>query len=77
MVMELGVTGPRIEVGEGGGHHALDVFLDHAVLARARVEDLELGVGEHDLDGPSMAGGDRFLGVGIGQGPRRRDRLGG
>ena len=34
MVMELGVTGPRVEVGEGRGHHALDVFLDHAVLAR-------------------------------------------
>ena len=42
MVMELGVAGPRIPVGERGGHHALDILLDHAVSSRTRVEDLAL-----------------------------------
>ena len=77
MVVELGVPGPRIPVGEGGGHHAFDVFLDHAVGTRARVEHLALGVGEHYLDGLAMAGVDLCLGVPVGQGPGHRDRLGG
>ncbi len=57
MVVELGIPGPRIPVGEGGGHDAFDVFLDHAVGARARVEHLALGVGEDHFDG--AAGGRR------------------
>ena len=76
VVVELGIPGPRIPVGEGRGHYALDVFLDHAVGARARVEDLSLGVGEHDLDGPAMAGIDLCLGLPIGQCPGHRDRFG-
>ena len=31
------------------------------------MEDLALGVGEHHLDGPAVAGRDRCLGVGIAQ----------
>ena len=58
VVVELGVAGPRVEVGEGGGDHAFDVFLDDAIGARARMEHLAFGVGEHDLDGPAMAGVD-------------------
>ena len=33
MVVELGVAGPRVEVGKGGGDHALDVFLNDAIGA--------------------------------------------
>ena len=76
MVVELGVPGPRIPMGEGGGHDSFNVFLDHAVGARARVEHLALGVGEHDLDGAAMAGVDLCLGVPVGQCPGRGYRLG-
>ena len=67
MVVELGIPGPRIPVSERGGHDALDVFLDHAVCARAPVEHLALGIGEHHFDGTSVAGLDLFLGLSIGQ----------
>ena len=77
VVVELGIAGPRVPVGEGRGHHALDVFLDHAVGARARVEDLALGVGEHDLDGAAVARVDLRLGVPIGQRPGDGHRFGG
>jgi hypothetical protein len=59
MIVELGVAGPRIEVGEGGRHDTLDVFLDDAALARARVENLLFGVGEDDLDGSAVTRGAR------------------
>ena len=72
VVVELGVPGPRVPVGEGGGHDSFDVFLDHAVGARTRVEHLALGVGEHDLDGAAMAGVDPGLGLPVGQRPGRR-----
>ena len=75
VVVELGVPGPRVAVGEGGGHHSVDVLLDHAVGARARVEHLALGVGEDDLDGPPVAGVDQGLGLPVGQCPGDRDRL--
>ena len=76
VVVELGVAGPRIPVGERHRDHTLDVFLDHAVGARARVEDLALGVGEDDLDGPAVARIDPRLGVPIGQRPGHRHRFG-
>ena len=75
MVVQLGVPGPRVPVSEGRGHHALDVFLHDAVDARARVEHLAFGVGEHHLDGLAMAGVDLRLGVPVGQRPGHRDRL--
>ena len=76
MVVELGIPGPRVPVGEGGGHDSFNVFLHHAVGARTRVEHLALGVGEHDLDGAAMAGVDPGLGLPVGQRPGDGDRLG-
>ena len=76
VVVELGVPGPRIPVGEGGRHHALDVLLDHTGFARTGVEDLAFGVGENDLDGLAVAGIDRRFGIRVGQCPGHRDRLG-
>ena len=76
MVVELGVTGPRVPVGERGGHHTLDVLLDHATLARARTEHLAFGVGQHDVDGPAVAVVDERLGLLVGQRPGHRHRLG-
>ena len=75
MVVELGIPGPRVPVGEGGGHDSFNVFLDHAVGARTRVEHLALGVGEHDLDGAAMAGVDLCLGLPVGQRPGGGHRL--
>jgi hypothetical protein len=51
MIVELRVTGMRVPMGERGGHHAVDVLLDHAVGARPGVEHLTLGVGQHHVDG--------------------------
>ena len=76
MVVKLGVAGPRVPVGEGGGHHTFDVFLDHATLARARAEHLAFGVGQHDVDGPAVAVVDERLGLPVGQRPGRGHRLG-
>ena len=72
------------------GHPSLGGSTPHAHAAGAEAmpgtfqppedtesEDLSLGVGEHHLDRPAMAGSDGLLGAGIGQGPRRRDRLAG
>ena len=72
VVMELGIPGPRIPVGERGGHDALDVLLDHPAGPRTRAEHLFLGVGEHHLDGPAVAVIDHGFGVGIGQRPGGR-----
>ncbi len=76
MVVKLGVAGPRVPVGERGGHHTLDVLLYHATLARARVEHLAFGVGQHDVDGPAVAVVDERLGLPVGQGPGCGHRLG-
>lgn len=76
VVVELGVAGPGVEMGERRGHHAVDVLFHHAVRARAGAEHLALCVGEDDVDGPAVALVDHRLGLGVRHRPRRRDGLG-
>jgi hypothetical protein len=65
VVVELGVTEPRLVVEPAAGHHATDGFLAGALGAGARAEDVALGPSddlrgrfcEDFLERPSILGG--------------------
>ena len=69
-VMELGVTGPGVEVGKAAAPTPSTSAWTTPFLPDGS-GSLSFGVGEQDVDGPTVTGGDPYLGVGIGQGPRR------
>ena len=77
MVVELGIAVSGIEVGEARRDDPDDVLFDAALLARAGVKDLALGVGEDLGDGLLVAPVDDFAGLLVGQGPGHRHALGG
>lgn len=55
VIVELGVAGPGVEVGERGGDDPVDRLGHDPVSPRPGREHVRLGVTEHDVDGGSVA----------------------